>query len=107
MLLRQSVVINEDSTGSSALVAGATGVTIRVLGYVFVAAGTVTVQFASAATPLTGAMPAIAGVPVSAMAPAGFPADMALFQTAKGEALNIVLGGNVQVSGHLLIEKVS
>lgn len=91
---------------SNELVAAVTGQVVSVIEYNMVAAGAVTAQFKSATTALTGAMSMITGVPIEASLAEASRRDC-LFQTAKGEALNLTLGGTVQVSGHMLIEKSS
>lgn len=101
--MRQLVKIDTAVTNTE-LVAAVTGQVVEVISYNMVAAGAVTAQFKSAATALTGAMSMITGVPNAADS-----GDIRspLFQTAKGEALNLVLGGTVQVSGHMLVELTS
>ena len=65
--------------------------------FTVVASAAVTVQFLSAAAAITGAMALAANGGVSSSASGG----NALFQTAVNQALNINLGGAVQVSGYL------
>lgn len=98
-----SASISTASSGATAVVAAASGRRIRVVSYVLVAAGAVTAKWQSASTDLTGAMSLITGTP---LAPAPFPQRHSggydgHIQTAPGEALNLTLGGAVQVSGHL------
>lgn len=88
--------VNHAAASQDEVVAAQTGYKIRVLGYMIVAAGAVTVKFQSANTDLTPAMSMITGVPL----PGGW-GGFGLFETAAGEALNITLGGAVQVSGHV------
>lgn len=95
----QSASVSGASSGSNEVVAAVSGRKITVHGYTLVAAGAVTVQWRSAATAKTGVMSLAANGTVSAYSPT---ADMPLFQTAEGEALNLQLGGAVQVSGHLV-----
>jgi len=96
------VGINTAVSGQGALVAAVVGRKIRVINYGIIASGAVTVKFQSASTDLTGAMSIAANGGISAsgtaLGPNGF---FGLFETASGEALNINLGGAIQVSGHL------
>lgn len=87
------------ASGATAVVAAVTAKKIKVLGYVFVAAGAVAVKFQSATTDITGVMTigSNGGVAASAVAPAGGH----LLETAAGEALNINLSDAVVVGGHL------
>lgn len=101
--MRKLVKIDTAVT-STELVAAVAGQVVGVIGYNMVAAGAVTAQFKSATTALTGAMSMITGVPV--VADSG-DVRLPIFQTAKGEALNLTLGGTVQVSGHMLVETSS
>jgi hypothetical protein len=88
-------------TASGEIVAAISGRKVRILSLVLIAAGAVTVKFQSATTDLEGAMSLITGVPVTLpYNPVGWA------QTASGEALNIVLGGAVQVSGFLTYQSV-
>lgn len=91
-----NVVISKATSGSGELVAAVTGKRIRVHGYVYETTTAVTVTFLTAATGLTGAMPGGSNTVVAS----GWNPD-GWFETAVSEALNISLGGNVQVSGHL------
>lgn len=96
------VQISTAASGQGALVAAIVGRKIRVINYGIISAGAVTVKFQSASTDLTGAMSLAANGGISAtgtaLGPNGF---FGLFETASGEALNINLGGAVQVGGHL------
>ena len=105
-----SASISTNTSGDNILVAAPAaavgGASIRVHGYVLVAAGSVTVQWAQGAgtgTPLTGAMSLITGTPLVVT-----PYDPAhgrnafYFALAANKGLNLVLGGAVQVSGHVL-----
>ena len=91
--------IDVATSGDNTLVAAAGGgIKIRVLQYVIVSAGTVTVRFESAAggTALTGQMNLVANTGVSApYCPEG------LFETADNALLNLELSGNISVDGHL------
>lgn len=96
----QFAVINASSSGDNTLVAADTGKTIRVLSYVFVAAGTVNITFKSgASTSLSGAMPFV--VNAGAVAPPSSPAAGAYMQTAANQALVMNLSQAVAVTGHL------
>ena len=100
-MLRKAISLS--ATGE--LVAAIAGRRIRVLGYLMVAAGAVTVKFQSASTDLTGAMTLATGVPNTAMG--GNSLDVIPdVETAHGEALNLTLSGAVQVSGWLLYDVV-
>ena len=91
--------IDAASSGDNTLVAAVgSGIKIRVLSYVIVSAGTVTVRFESGAggTALTGQMSLVANTGVSApYCPEG------LFETADNALLNMELSGSVSVDGHL------
>lgn len=95
---RTALSVSVASTGNNTLLAASTGYKIRVLSYTLVAASTVTIAFQSGAggTALTGTMTLIAGVPL--VVP--FQRE-GHFETAVSALLNLSLGGNVQVSGHL------
>lgn len=97
-----NVSINAASSGANTIYAGATGLRIRVLGYVIVAAGAVTATWKSGSTGLTGAMSLITGVP--AVAPMVANRDYGHLVTAAGDDLVLTLSGAVQVSGHAVIE---
>lgn len=95
-------VINASASGSNTVVAAVTGKRIRVLSYVMIAAGDVTVTWRSASTAISGPM-ALAtnggAAPGSGqMAPVGL---FGQFQTEAGEALNMNLSAAVAVGGHL------
>jgi hypothetical protein len=97
--------IDTATIGANQIVAGVPGKIIRVLNYTLLAAGPVTAQFLGGATELTGAMSLIAGIPVSpSQGPMHVTARAALFEAAVGTALNLTLGGAVQVSGHVEYE---
>lgn len=94
----QFALVNTAAAGATQLVAAqAAGVKIKVVSYVLVAGAAVTVKFQSAAVDLTGAMAFAANGGVSAV---GQPSAH-LLETAAATALNINLGGAVQVSGHI------
>lgn len=95
---RTALSVSAATSGNNTLLAAQTGYAIRVLSYTLVAAGTVTAAFQSGAsgTALTGTMSLIAGTPLVV----NFQKE-GHFQTAVSTLLNLSLGGNVQVSGHL------
>ncbi|VTS03300.1 hypothetical protein [Tuwongella immobilis] len=98
--------ISCSASGDNVVVASpGPGRSIRVLGYVLVAGGSVIVTWKRGSTPLSGGMSLIAGGPVSApIAPVmagGIPAQ---FETAAGEALVLHLASAVAVGGHILYE---
>ena len=91
--------IDGASSGDNTLVAAAGGgIKIRVLQYVIVSAGTVSVRFESGAsgTALTGQMNLVANTGVSSpFCPEG------LFETADNALLNMELSDAISVDGHL------
>ena len=89
--------ISTAASGATQLVAAPTnGQAIYVVSYVIVATSAVTVKFQSAANDKTGAMSLAAN---GGLVVIGRP-DMPLIRCNANEALNINLGGAVQVSGH-------
>lgn len=91
-------VIDHASNGDNTLVAAVTGKKIRVLQFVIVSAGSVTVRFESGAsgTALTGQMTLATGGGVSSgWNPAGH------FETVAGALLNLELSAGVSVDGYL------
>ena len=96
-------VIDKAGSGDNELIAAVAGKKLRVLAYVLVSGGTVTVRFESAAggTALTGQMTtAVNNIISSGYSPVGH------FETIAGEALNLELGGAVTVDGHLVFQEV-
>lgn len=95
---RTALVISESTSGDNTLLAANSNGHIRVHSFVLVAAGAVTVAFESSVggPDLTGAMSLITGVPLVV----NFERE-GVFQTDSTDLLNLRLGGNVQVSGHL------
>lgn len=95
---RTALSVSVATIGNNTLLAASTGYKIRVLSYTLVSAGTVTVAFQSGAggTALTGTMTLVAGVPLRVP----FQKE-GHFETAASALLNLSLGGNVQVSGHI------
>jgi hypothetical protein len=100
--------INASASGGNTIVAAVAGKRIRVVSYVIVAAGSVTATWQSASTALSGPMSLAASGGASAsigiMTPGG---AYGLFQTESGEALNLSLGGAVNVAGHLCYLEIS
>lgn len=93
------IPIDHASNGDNTLVPAMAGMRITVLQFGFVAAGSATVRFESAAggTALTGQMSCVAQtVVVSPYVPDG------LFYTNKGELLNLELSAGVSVDGWLI-----
>lgn len=98
------LAINTASSGVNVIVAAKTGLVIRLLHYVLVSAGTVTVQWQSHTVPtnLTGAMTLIEGVPlVCPPTPNTIPKRQSYVDALVGESLDLNLGSGVQVSGHI------
>lgn len=90
--------INASASGANAIVAGAPGRTIVVLGYVFVAAGAVEVTWESGGGSLLSG-------PMSVGANGGVSLaynEKGHFWTLPGESLVMDLSGAVVVGGHLL-----
>lgn len=97
--------IDLNATGN--VVAAVTGKRIRVVTYVLVASGAGTVTWRSATTALSGAMTVATGTPISAAPlPEGLAGQKGHLETATGEALNLLISGSIQVSGHLVYEVV-
>lgn len=95
----QFLSISTAASGQTQLVAAPSGgLIIYVVSYAVVASAAVTVQFQSASNALTGAMALAAngGLVVTSADP-----KSPLFATQAAGALNLNLGGAVQVSGHL------
>jgi hypothetical protein len=106
----KSFKVDNGASASDIQVAAAPGINqvVRVLNYVLVANGTVTVQFASGTaggggqTNLTGAMQLATGTPLQP----GFCGDdfsgrSTHFDTNVGEGLVLKFGGGTQVSGYV------
>lgn len=99
-------VIDKATATTHEIVAAVAGKRIRVLAYLMVAAGAVTATWKSAATALTGAMSLITGTPNQGNPlPNSLQGSRGVFETERGEALNLTLGGAVQVSGWLVYEE--
>jgi hypothetical protein len=105
----QSVPINTATSGDNALITPGANQAVAVLGFLLVGAGAVTAQWMSdtggGAVALTGAMTLATGTPVGITSGNGMDA-VQLMKTAPGKALNLKLGGAVQVSGFVLIDLV-
>jgi hypothetical protein len=107
---KTTVVINLNTSGGQTIVSAVTtpgNEIIRVLAYHLTFGGTVTAKFQSHALPtdLTGPLQGVAGS--QAISPPVHTSEgrMApLFETLPGEALDLNLSGNVQVSGWLIYE---
>ncbi len=98
--------IDLNATGN--VVAAVAGKRIRVVTYVLVASGAGTVKWRSSTTSdLSGAMTVATGTPISAAPlPEGLAGQKGHLETATGEALNLLITGSIQVSGHLVYEVV-
>lgn len=96
-VLRQKV---DDSTGSVELVAAVAGKKIQIWGLLLSTASPTTMEFKSASTSLTGAMSISTILEDQPYGPANASA-IPLFETAAGEAFNLVLGGAVKVTGQV------
>jgi hypothetical protein len=95
--VKQAQINYATQTTPGAIVAAVTGKKIRVLSMQLVTAGAVTVTWKSATDTICAAQSFAANAVFSAnFGPQGY-----LFETAASAALNIVLGGAVQVSGTL------
>jgi hypothetical protein len=93
----QQGVINVSASGDATLVAAqGSGKVIYLVSYAFVVAAAVTVQFKSASTVRSGAMPFAANGGIERNGTPGSP----MLWTNANEALIISLGSAVQVSGH-------
>jgi hypothetical protein len=95
-------VVNASASGSNTVVAAVANKRIRVLSYVIIAAGDVSVTWQSASTAISGAMALAAngGAAPSAgqLVPAGL---IGQFETNQGEALTMNLSAAIAVGGHL------
>lgn len=100
-------VINAAASGANEIIPAVAGKKIIVQGYLLVAAGAVTATWKSATTALSGAMSLITGTPVPAPIGGDRMEVVPWLETASGEALNLTLGGAVQVSGHITYQYAS
>lgn len=89
--------IIQEGAGTLALQAAIADRAIRVTSYVLSISGAGSVEFNSAATPITGDM-GFAAASITPLASGYDPNGH--FQTVKGEALNMILTGAVNVYGH-------
>lgn len=87
-------VINESTAASNEIVAAVPDKRIVVVGWTVFVDSQVDLTWQSGATALSGPMQMPVGV-------SDHDADVGLFETAQGEALNLLSGGAVQVSGYL------
>ena len=101
-------VVNASASGSSTIVAAVANKRIRVLSYVIIAAGAVTVTWRSVdsasgyVTSISGAMALAANGGVSPAAGQSVPAGLiGQFETNQGEELAINLSAAVSVAGHI------
>src|SRR3990172_3859434 len=101
--IRGWVVIDHAVSGDNELIAGIAGRYFVVTNFCLVAVGAVTVRFESGAggTALTGVMSLAAN---QDLAPGHNPDGH--FMTAKGDALNLELGGAVSVDGWLNYDEI-
>ena len=88
-------VVNLSATGD--LVTAVSGKKIRVLGYVLSGNGTVSANFESDTTDISGLLKLAANTTVSYAGGWDAPA----FETASGEKLALTLSGSVDVDGHV------
>jgi hypothetical protein len=92
----KSAIVNFNTAANQQLVPAQGNSKIKVTGFLLVAAGAVVVTFQSGATPISGPMSMATGIPLQVGAGDTYGR---LFETAPGQALNLLLGGAVQVSG--------
>lgn len=97
VLTVHSVAVTASATGATQVVAADATHKIRVVGYVLTANGNVDVKFQSDTTDLTGL--SYFGQHTNIVAPL---TPSGWFQTAANKPLNINLGQNIAVGGHLL-----
>lgn len=103
----QYAKIDTATSGANTIVAAVPNRSIRVLNYLAVAGGTVTLTWKSASTALSGAMPLVVNNALSAVGNGQAPSGhVGLFETAPGEALVLTLSAAVQVSGHLAYQVI-
>lgn len=89
-------VINASTSGAgNTIIAAVENKKIRVLNYMIIAAGTVTVTWFSDTDALSGALPFV--VNTGAMA----DSDNGVLETGVGKALKMTLSGAVAVTGHI------
>ena len=91
--------VSVSSSGDNTVIAGVTGLKIKLLSVVLIANGTVNVKWRSNTTDLSGPMPLIANS--GFVLPASSAAQGNYLQTATGQSLNLNLSAAVAVSGHI------
>ncbi len=95
-------VVNASASGLNTVVAAVANKRIRVLSYVFIAAGDVTVTWQSASTAISGPMALAANGGAAPSAGQSVPAGLiGQFETNQGEALTMNLSAAIAVGGHL------
>ena len=95
-------VVNASASGTNTVVAAIANKRIRVLSYVIVAAGDVTVTWQSASTAISGPMALAANGGAAPSAGQSVPAGLiGQFETNQGEALVVNLGSAISVGGHI------
>lgn len=95
--------VSASTSGNNTIVAAVAGKELRVLGFMLVAAGAVTVQWQSGAggTALSGVMSLAANGAIDS----GI-SEVGIFETAVGALLNLSLGGAVSVGGYVIYVEV-
>jgi len=95
-----TIPVSVSASGDNVLIGGASVYRMRVLSYLLVAAGVVSVQWKSGigGNALSGAMPMIANQPLVAGQPA---LEAWVFQTDVGQPLVLNLSAGVAVTGHV------
>ena len=95
-------VVNASASGSNTVVAAVANKRIRVLSYVIIAAGDVTVTWQSASNNISGPMALAANGGAAPSSGQAVPAGLiGQFETNQGEALNVNLSAAITVGGHL------
>lgn len=95
-------VVNASASGSNTVVAAVANKRIRVLSYVIIASGAVTVTWQSASTAISGPMALAANGGAAPSAGQSVPAGLiGQFETNQGEALVVNLGSAISVGGHI------
>lgn len=99
----RSIVFNQSAAAAHDVAAAETGLKQRVLAVELTSAGTCAVTFQSKTTPtvVSGPHPLVANGRLSMpFNPCGH------FESLSGQALQILLGSAVQVSGHIVVQSV-
>lgn len=95
-------IVNASSSGSNTIVAAVVNKRIRVLSYVVIAAGDVTVTWQSASNAISGPMALASNGGAAPAAGQATPGGLiGQFETNIGEALNLNLSAAIAVGGHL------